>query len=41
MVKFNKETITQIFKDIKRVINKYKDFQSGSLPGNTLILPEK
>lgn len=28
-VKFNKETITQIFKDIKRVMDKYKDFQSG------------
>jgi len=29
MHKFNKETITQIFKDIRRVMDKYKDFQSG------------
>ena len=29
MIKFNKETINQILKDIKRVVDKYKEFQNG------------
>lgn len=29
VIKFNKETINQVIKDIKRVVDKYKEFQSG------------
>ncbi len=29
MIKFNKETNSQILKDIKRVVDKYKEFQNG------------
>jgi hypothetical protein len=27
--RYNKETVNQIFKDIKRVVDKYKEFQNG------------
>lgn len=29
MFRYNKETVNQIFKDIKRVVDKYKEFQNG------------
>jgi len=28
-LRYNKETVNQIFKDIKRVVDKYKEFQNG------------
>lgn len=29
LIKFNKETTNQIFKDIKKVVDKYKEYQNG------------
>jgi translation elongation factor EF-Ts len=29
VIKFNKDTINQVIKDIKRVVDKYKEFQNG------------
>lgn len=37
MMRFNKETTTQIFKDIKKVVDKYKEYQIGIFHYHELV----